>query len=98
VGSLRCGPNGGSDGVASFEEDVDDMDGGETVRAGDEDFTSWGDSWHALEFVISDVREFGDLEVVGGEIRDNQGDPFYILLETCSEKHPLQSSLRDSCA
>ena len=48
VGPLRPGPNRGSDGVSFFEEDFDDVDGGETVRAGDEDFASWGDSWHVL--------------------------------------------------
>ena len=65
MGTFRVGPDGGSDGVSSFEEDVDDMDGGETVRAGDEDFASWSDSRHVLlllEFVISDMSEFGDLE------------------------------------
>jgi len=46
VGSLRFRPDGGSDGVAFLEEDVDDVDGGESVRSGDEDFTSWGDDWH----------------------------------------------------
>jgi len=46
VSSLGFGPDGGSDGVAFLEEDVDDMDGGETVRAGDEDLASWSDDWH----------------------------------------------------
>ena len=46
VGSLRFRPDGGPYGVAFVEEDFDDVDGGETVRAGDEDFTSRGDDWH----------------------------------------------------
>lgn len=40
VGPLRLRPDGSSDGVTCFEQGVDDMDGGKTVRAGDEDFTS----------------------------------------------------------
>ena len=48
VGSLRFGPDGGSDGVSFLEEGVDDVDGGEAVRSSDEDFTSWGDDRHVF--------------------------------------------------
>ena len=50
VGSLRVRPNGGSDEVPFLEENIDDVDGGEAVRAGDEDFAPWSDDWHALLF------------------------------------------------
>jgi len=49
MGSFGCGPDRGSDGVAFFEEGVDDVDGGETVRAGDKDFASWSDGWHVSQ-------------------------------------------------
>ena len=59
VGSLRLRPDGGSDGVPFLEESIDDVDGREAVRAGDEDFASWSDDWHALLFPESlmSVRE-----------------------------------------
>ena len=46
--ALRLGPDGGSNGVTLLEEGIDDMDGGETVRAGDKDFTSWSDGRHVV--------------------------------------------------
>ena len=45
---LRLRPDCSFDGVTILEKDVDDMDGGEAVRASDEDFTSWGYGWHGL--------------------------------------------------
>lgn len=46
VGFLGFRSDCGSDGVSFLEEDIDDTDGDETVRAGDEDFASWSDDWH----------------------------------------------------
>ena len=46
VGSLRFRPDGGSDGVPFLEEDIDDVNGSETVRASDEDLASWSYNWH----------------------------------------------------
>lgn len=48
VGSLRLRSEGCPDGVALLEESVNDMNGGETVRTGDEDPASWSDGWHGL--------------------------------------------------
>lgn len=48
VGPFRFRPEGSSDGVTLLEEGIDDVDGGEAVCAGDEDFASWCDSWHGL--------------------------------------------------
>jgi hypothetical protein len=48
VHSLRFRPDGSSDGVAFLEEGADDMDGGETVRASDENIAPWGDDRHIL--------------------------------------------------
>jgi hypothetical protein len=62
VRSFRFRPDGGSDGVPFLEEEVDDVDSGETVRAGDEDFASWSDDWHIplllkVEWIRGELRE-----------------------------------------
>ena len=61
VGSLGFGPDSGSDGVAFLEEDVDDVDGSETVRTGDEDLASWSDDWHTSLFL--------EVGRIGGELK-----------------------------
>ena len=56
VGPLRLRPDGSSDGVTILEKGFDDMDGGEAVRASDEDFTSWGDGWHGFSLFEIEMR------------------------------------------
>ena len=79
MGAFRSRPDGGSYGVAFLEEDVNDVDGGEAIRTGDENFASWRDDWHTFlffEFGVSEseMGEFGDLRKVG----TRGDDPFYL--------------------
>lgn len=80
MGPLRFRPQGTSDGVTFPEKGVDDVDGGEAVRAGDEDFTSWGDGWHGFSLVETGVCvKLRDLRYELGEgIRYKESQPFYI--------------------
>ena len=52
------------------------MDGGEAIRASDEDFASWSDGWHAPCLFGLRVRvRYGDLEDGSGEgTLDKVGD------------------------
>ena len=93
VGSLRLRPNGGSDRVTLLEEDVNDMDGSETVRSGDEDFTSWGDDWHVFLFleVLDELKCRGmSLEIwrsgLVRELEITEGGPF-IFAEILLRQH-----------
>lgn len=68
VGPFRLRPDGGSDRVTFLEKGGYDVDGGEAVRAGDEDFTFGGDDWHGLLVV-----EIG-LSVKSEDLEDEFGE------------------------
>ena len=80
VNLLRLRPDGSSDGVALLEKEVHDMNGSETVRAGDEDFTSWSDNWHIYWLfevgMRARFRNLGD-----GLLREQINDPALLYPE-----------------
>ena len=80
VGFLRLRPEGGSDRVTFLEEGVHDVDGGEAIRARDEDFASWSDGWHVLYLLGVWVRarvRFGDVgDVLGKGAREKSPSLF----------------------
>ena len=77
---LRLRPEGGSDGVTFLEEGIHDVDGGEAIRARDEDFAPWSDGWHVLYLLGVWVRarvRFGDVgDVLGKGTREKSPSLF----------------------
>jgi len=83
VGSLRFRPDGRSDGVPFLEESINDIDGDETVRAGDEDFASLSDGRH-IPLVIEVWVKSGDLVDEFGEGTEDGGGSAFL----CSGRTP----------